>query len=70
MKEQFKSPEAQRQPDTLIAYSIRDTAERLCLSERSVHRLVASGALGSIKAGRRRLIPRESIKQLLTGQAA
>lgn len=69
MEEQFGSPEEQSPHDTLIAYSIRDTAERLCLSERSVHRLIATGALGSVKAGRRRLIPRESIRQLLTGQA-
>lgn len=52
-----------------LAFSIADTANKLGLSERSVHRLVAKGELGSIKAGRRRLIPRESIRQLLAGQA-
>lgn len=51
-----------------LAYSIADTADKLSLSERSIHRLIANGSLISIKAGRRRLIPRESIMQLLTGQ--
>jgi excisionase family DNA binding protein len=62
--------EKTREQYEVLAFSIADTANKLGLSERSVHRLIATGALGSIKAGRRRLIPRESIRQLLTGQAA
>lgn len=59
-----------RQENEVLAFSISDTANKLGLSERSVHRMVARGELASIKAGRRRLIPRESIRQLLSGQAA
>jgi excisionase family DNA binding protein len=62
--------EKTRDQNEALAFSIADTANKLGLSERSIHRLIATGALGSIKAGRRRLIPRESIRQLLTGQAA
>jgi excisionase family DNA binding protein len=56
--------------DERFAYSIADVAGRLGLSERTIHRMISTGAMRSIKAGRRRLIPREAVRQLLTGQAA
>jgi excisionase family DNA binding protein len=52
-----------------LAFSITDIANRLGLSERTIHRLVANGSLRSIKAGRRRLIPRDSLRELLNGTA-
>lgn len=53
-----------------LAYSVADVSIKTGLSERTVHRLVANGSLASVKTGRRRLILRESLRQLLTGQAA
>lgn len=53
----------------LLAYSIADFAARLSVSERHVWRLVKTGQIASIKLGRRRLIPRNSVTQMLTERA-
>lgn len=57
---------ASKQGDVL-AFSVAETANVLGLSTRSIHRLIASDSLRSVKAGRRRLIPRESIAKMLNG---
>lgn len=56
-------------PDKIeqIAYSIADVSQKIGISERSIQRLIASGVLPSIKAGRRRLIPRASLAKWLNG---
>ena len=49
--------------------SISEVAQQLSIRERQVARLVASGALSSVKLGRRRLIPRQAIVALLADAA-
>ena len=43
------------------AYSAEDAAVLLSISRATVFRLIASGALPSIKIGKRRLVPNEAI---------
>jgi excisionase family DNA binding protein len=63
-------PLQQVEPDDLaIAYTVDDVARRLRCSERHIQRLVAAGTLQSLKAGRRRLIPRSALLQWLSGRA-
>ncbi|MCP4385323.1 MAG: helix-turn-helix domain-containing protein [Hyphomicrobiales bacterium] len=40
-----------------MTLSISDTAQRLGLSERTIHHLISSGEIVTIKIGRRQLIP-------------
>jgi excisionase family DNA binding protein len=49
------------------AYSITETARRLAVSGRHIHRLVKSGELPSILIGRRRLVRRETLDRWLKG---
>ena len=46
--------------------SVKDAAREMTVSERTIRRLVASGALRSEKLGARRLIRRESLESLLS----
>lgn len=45
--------------------TIRETAKRLCVSERFITKLIASGVLPSLKLGRRRLIREAAIHAVL-----
>jgi excisionase family DNA binding protein len=53
-----------------LAYSVRDVADRLHVSQRHVQRMVKTGELPSVKLGRRRLIPRTVLVRWLAGAAA
>lgn len=50
------------------AFSVREVAERLGVSQRHVQRLIASGELPSVKFGRRRLIARFVVVDWLAGR--
>lgn len=50
------------QPFTI---SVTDAAKALSLGRTSIHALISSGRLETIKIGRRRLVKVDSIRQLL-----
>ncbi len=56
-------------PDRM-AYGIDEAAAALGVSRRHVYDLIARGELRSVKAGRRRLIPRTELERLLEDSAA
>jgi excisionase family DNA binding protein len=56
-----RNPPAER-----LAYSPDEAAELLGISKELVHDLLRTGELGSVKAGRRRLIGRNHLEALLT----
>jgi excisionase family DNA binding protein len=49
------------------AYQIDEAAAAYRLSRSTLYKLIAAGALRSVKVGGRRLIPVEAIEALLTG---
>ena len=49
----------------LLTFSVRETAEMLGVSEKSVRRLIARGLLRPSKALRHHLIPRTEIERFL-----
>ena len=51
-----------------LAYSPEEAAELLGISRELVHDLLRTGQLGSVKAGRRRLIARHHLAAFLDGQ--
>ena len=51
--------------DERLAYSLRETALRLGVSLSTIEKAVRDGSLGSVKLGRRRLIPVEAVAELL-----
>lgn len=48
--------------------SLKEVADTLCVSLRTVMRLVADGDLPSVLIGRRRLIRRETLRAWLAGR--
>jgi excisionase family DNA binding protein len=50
-----------------LAYSPDEAAELLGISRELVHDLLRTGQLGSVKAGRRRLIGKHHLEAFLTG---
>jgi excisionase family DNA binding protein len=56
--------------NTCHCSSIATVAEQLGVSQRQVARMISSRELGSVKLGRRRLIPHEAITALLAEKAA
>jgi excisionase family DNA binding protein len=50
-----------------LAYSPDEAAEVLGISRELVHDLLRTGQLGSVKAGRRRLIGRHHLEEFLAG---
>lgn len=48
--------------------SLKEVADTLCVSLRTVMRLVADGELPSVLIGRRRLIRRETLRAWLAGR--
>lgn len=61
---------AQSEHTERLLYDIPQSAEKLNLSQRTVATLIASGALQSIKVGRRRLIPRQALDNYIHGMLA
>ncbi len=57
-----RSPPAER-----LAYSPDEAADLLGISRELVHDLLRTGQLGSVKAGRRRLIGRHHLEEFLAG---
>jgi excisionase family DNA binding protein len=53
-----------------LADSIADTAIRLGVGRSKIYELLNTGRLKSIKLGRRRLIPRDAQRELLSSLAA
>lgn len=51
-----------------LAYSPDETAELLGISRELVHDLLRTGQLGSVKAGRRRLIGKRHLEAFLAGE--
>ena len=51
-----------------LAYSPDEAAELLGISRELVHDLLRTGQLGSVKAGRRRLIAKHHLEAFLTGE--
>jgi len=51
-----------------LAYSPDEAAELLGISRELVHDLLRTGRLGSVKAGRRRLIARHHLEAFLAGE--
>ena len=52
-----------------LAYSPDEAAELLGISRELVHDLLRTGQLGSVKAGRRRLIARRHLEAFLAGES-
>jgi len=48
-----------------VLYSIEDVIARTSLGRSKVYELLASGELGSVKVGRRRLIPARSLEEFV-----
>jgi excisionase family DNA binding protein len=51
-----------------LAYSPEEAAELLGISRELVHDLLRTGQLGSVKAGRRRLIGKRHLEAFLAGE--
>lgn len=51
-----------------LAYSPEEAAELLGISRELVHDLLRTGQLGSVKAGRRRLIGKPHLERFLAGE--
>jgi excisionase family DNA binding protein len=50
-----------------LAYSPEEAADLLGISRELIHDLLRTGQLGSVKAGRRRLIGRHHLEEFLAG---
>ncbi len=55
-------------PDQKLAFTPYDCRAMLSLGRDKVYALIHSGELGSIRVGRRLLVPREAIDTFLKGQ--
>lgn len=55
------------QSDTQLTYSIAGAARALCLSERSIYKMMDAGTLRRVKAGRRTLIPVADVRAVAGG---
>ncbi len=53
-----------------LAYSPQQAAEALGIGRTLIYQLIDSGSLRSLKIGRRRLIPRDAIVELLADGGA
>lgn len=59
---------ARNPPAERLAYSPDEAAELLGISRELIHDLLRTGQLGSVKAGRRRLIGKHHLEQFLVGE--
>lgn len=50
-----------------MLYSIEDVIARTSLGRSKIYELLASGQLGSVKVGRRRLVPAVSLEEFVEG---
>jgi excisionase family DNA binding protein len=49
-----------------MAYTIREAAQAVRLSERTIRRAISSGKLQAVRIGRAVRVPRESLRTLLS----
>jgi excisionase family DNA binding protein len=68
VKELIAPPYDQRKAVERLAYSPDEAAELLGISRELVHDLLRTGQLGSVKAGRRRLISKRYLEAFLAGE--
>ena len=54
-----------RRQESTVLYSIEDVIARTSLGRSKIYELLASGELGSVKVGRRRLIPATSLDEFV-----
>ena len=66
----YESAGAKVVTSDIHCFSIADVAQRLGMSKRQIARMIATGELPSVKAGRRRLIQRIAVAAWLAGKAA
>lgn len=55
-------------PAGRMAYSVKEVQAFLGIGEPLIFKLLASGKIRSVKAGRRRLIPKAALDDFLAGQ--
>lgn len=60
---------AVREVNEPLFISLEEAAEMLCLSKRTLHRLVAERAIPSLKVGRRRLFSRRKLTEWAEARA-
>jgi excisionase family DNA binding protein len=53
-----------------LTYTVEEAAEALGISRSRVYKEMDSGRLRFVKFGRRRLVPRDAVSELLSGRAA
>ena len=53
-----------------LAYNVDETVEQLGLSRDLLYDLMSGGKIRCVKAGRRRIIPADAIRDFLKGQPA
>ena len=54
-----------RRQEATVLYSIEDVIARTSLGRSKIYELLASGELGSVKVGRRRLIPATALEEFV-----
>lgn len=63
----MKSAYARPQSEEPLLLRPEEAAQLLSLGRTKVYELVRSGRLGSVKVGKRRLIPRKALEQFVEG---
>jgi excisionase family DNA binding protein len=58
-----------REVNEPLFVSLQEAADMLCLSKRTLHRLVAEGGIPSVKVGRRRLFSRRKLMEWAESRA-
>lgn len=53
-------------PLDALAYSVDEAAERIAIGKTTFEELLSSGAIKSIKVGRRRIVTRRALEEFLT----
>lgn len=52
----------------ILAYSVPEAARRMSLSVATTWRRIGDGSLRSIMIGKRRLVPADAIREILSGE--
>ena len=50
------------------AFSIQEVAEKICVSSRTVHTLIKSGALPHVRIGTRVLVPTSTLREFIASR--
>jgi excisionase family DNA binding protein len=54
-----------RRQEATVLYSVEDVIARTSLGRSKIYELLASGELGSVKVGRRRLVPARALEEFV-----